>query len=80
MIHQMNGRPITASIVENARPSILLPVPQRDAVKSLFIKHKIPHSVSDWEISVDDKPKTTVVYLEGETDPSEVQQLLDSRL
>lgn len=60
-----------------AGPYFMVPVSQLAAVRNLLDSHRVPYSVDEDAISLDDEPEVAVVNLNRGADPKVVQDILD---
>jgi hypothetical protein len=70
--------PIRVSTHATAGSSIMLPADQVDRVRQILDQHSISYWVDHTIISVDGNPPTAWIYLGRQTDPNQVQLLLDA--
>lgn len=78
VIDTITAKPLSVFTEDNSAPYILVPVNQLDIVTGLLTKNRVPHWVDDEAISVDGKPEVAFIDLSPETDPKDVQTILDS--
>ena len=78
MIDTTTRSRLTVSTDGGAGPYILVPVAQLELVRALLDSNQVSYWLDDEVISLDGKPEIAVVNLGNRSDPTKVQQLLDS--
>jgi hypothetical protein len=78
MIDVTTKRPLKVSKDGDAGPYVMVPVALLAKVQALLDAKRIRYWVDEEAISVDGKPEVTVINLSHQTDPDEVQRILDS--
>ena len=77
MIDTLKQRPLQLSHDGNGGVSLSLPVSQVDRVRELLDREGVRYWRSDWSISFNGKPATTVIYFSYKNDPTRIQAILD---
>jgi hypothetical protein len=78
MLDTTTDKPLNVSTDGDAGPYIMVPVVQLETVKVLLNANQVPHWVDEEAISLDGKPEVAVINLGHGSDPTKVQNLLDS--
>jgi hypothetical protein len=78
MIDTVKHRPIEVRTDGGVEPYIVLPETQREEVTALLDANHVSYWVDEEVLSMDGGPEIAFITLDDRTDPTMVQQLLDS--
>jgi len=71
-------QPLRVEAVEGPLSYLWVPLSQLDEVRKVLDAGKVPYSVSEIAIALDDEPEGVSIHLARGTDAEAVQRLLDS--